>query len=396
MPPLQIYLDSSDFSNLAAGRVAPEIVGQLESLRAAGKIELRFSFVHVAEAAPVDVQYLRSGISRLHSIHHLCWPHAVMAQADVLQMKAEQLGSGRLIPFNVLKDDGDWFPRDVSDDPDLALRSREDLLRDILTERKVSRQQRRLYLRHGFLTPKGARAIIESEDALIDAIKREFPLDRSAKAAIRGYVRGEISGAAAMQSVIKSIRDLTVFASWLETQWASTSRTTIWLHQTGLKQQQSWMARAEDLKQSAERSRDAGLDKEQFLKIGNRALNEAQARAVTQLAAAALDDRKVSITPEALSNAAYLAPGTTLLAALLFQVARATYLQPAEGGRAPKKSDFGDLAHCIYLPYVDLFRADAFMTDTIEKATSALSKRVARNLPELMTMVLEKLAGKQS
>jgi hypothetical protein len=64
-----------------------------------------------------------------------------------------------------------------------------------------------------------------------------------------------------------------------------------------------------------------------------------------------------------------------LLAALLFQVARATYLQPTDGGRAPKKSDFGDLAYCIYLPYVDLFRADAFMTDSIEKAAPALSKR---------------------
>jgi hypothetical protein len=365
----QVYLDSSDFSGIADQKVAPEVVEKLVSLRAAGKIDLRFSVVHVAEAAPIAETYLSSGQSRLRCIQRLCWPHALSAHSDLLELEGKQLRTGTIIDAEVFHDDGNWFPKDVSD---IALTSREELLRDVIKGRSATRTQRRALKRlyftsAGQLTARGSSAIIESEQALVDAIAAEYPINAAAKDAIHGYVRGTVSGAVAIQSVIASARDLTVLSEWLENQWSSVSRMTAWLHETGAKQEQSWKVMATSLRDSATRFTESGMDEKSFWDIGALALKRVEATAIVRLASGMVGDDVAAFTPQAVANADYLAPSISLMSALIFQLARATY-SGSDDARAPKKSDFGDLSHCVYIPYVDFFRTDGFMADMIKKA----------------------------
>jgi len=55
MRPLVVYLDSNDFSNLSKAPLSPDLQSlhdRLLDLRDRGAITLRFSMVHVLEAAP--------------------------------------------------------------------------------------------------------------------------------------------------------------------------------------------------------------------------------------------------------------------------------------------------------------------------------------------------------
>ena len=60
-------------------------------------------------------------------------------------------------------------------------------------------------------------------------------------------------------------------------------------------------------------------------------------------------------------------------------IARRTGLTPWSP-RKPRASDLGDILHCCYLPFVDVFRADSFLAPIIVDA----------NLP-LKTVVVGKL-----
>ena len=47
-----------------------------------------------------------------------------------------------------------------------------------------------------------------------------------------------------------------------------------------------------------------------------------------------------------------------------------------ESGREPKVSDFVDLIHALYIPYVSYFRADRYMCCVLQPLAEALNTRV--------------------
>ena len=51
--------------------------------------------------------------------------------------------------------------------------------------------------------------------------------------------------------------------------------------------------------------------------------------------------------------------------------------------RKPKISDFGDFMHCVYLPYVDVFRVDGFVEPIIRALKLPYGTAVVGNLMEL-------------
>jgi hypothetical protein len=51
-----------------------------------------------------------------------------------------------------------------------------------------------------------------------------------------------------------------------------------------------------------------------------------------------------------------------------------------KGARVPKRSDLGDILHCLYIPFVDVFRADGFMANAIRSANVPTVKKVSASL----------------
>ena len=64
--------------------------------------------------------------------------------------------------------------------------------------------------------------------------------------------------------------------------------------------------------------------------------------------------------------------------------------------RAPKNSDFPDAVHAMYAPYVQIFRADAFMAPHIQKLTKRFGTAVVSKLEELPSTIQEQCGVKDS
>jgi hypothetical protein len=60
-------------------------------------------------------------------------------------------------------------------------------------------------------------------------------------------------------------------------------------------------------------------------------------------------------------------PGLQTIVALCANLGRLAGIT-SSNNRTPRISDFGDILHSLYYPYVDVFRADAFMASVIKEA----------------------------
>jgi len=123
--PLLVYLDSSDWSNLAASS-GPEpfearekwsdVRLQLLAARDAGKAELRFSQPIIVEAYATSAVHHAQGLARARAISNLCGPLCLLEVNTLSRAEARRLAVGGLQPFDrttALRDDGGWHP-----DPD--------------------------------------------------------------------------------------------------------------------------------------------------------------------------------------------------------------------------------------------------------------------------------------
>ena len=63
--------------------------------------------------------------------------------------------------------------------------------------------------------------------------------------------------------------------------------------------------------------------------------------------------------------------------------------------RPPKESDFGDMIHSAYMPYVDIFRADGFTADALKQLKSARTTVVVPRLTELIPEIQKKIEATQ-
>jgi hypothetical protein len=118
MRPLQVYLDSSDFSVLSdSSKRTQEIItleNQLVNWRNAGLIEIRFAYPHLIEAAPIGLQHIEASRYRAQKIAELCQGKALAAQDKIFAAEIRSLIGESNKPNYVFMDDGDWLP-DISD-----------------------------------------------------------------------------------------------------------------------------------------------------------------------------------------------------------------------------------------------------------------------------------------
>jgi hypothetical protein len=59
--------------------------------------------------------------------------------------------------------------------------------------------------------------------------------------------------------------------------------------------------------------------------------------------------------------------------------------------REPKASDFADIVHSLYAPYVDVFRADAYMAPLIASTATHYGTKVVGRLKDIPTAIEEKI-----
>ena len=381
--PLHVYLDSSDFTRLA--QPSPEfapIRQQLDHLVSEGAISICLSAVHVAEAAPIRPEHLKHARLRFHCMRELCGNNVLAAIEDIMDAEAHRIiGAPPIDKLEIYRDDRDWLPRHVA--RDIKFPSREELIASSIAQ--LPRAQRRainrqLLKQDGKLTRSADAAIAQTAIAFSKAVGQQYPLTPAAEKLLRGYVVGTVDGTIAVSAVLESIKDLDVLSAWLDVNWAEVSPINAWVREAAVRMTNGLSTAAEQAKAVWKAQQGSGLGADQIDDICSRVMNDVRRTFPFRIAQSIVGTAASQAIPENY-DCSDLAPSLTVAGDITFAIARMAFAPPYP--RPLKPSDGVDVMHAMYLPHVDVYRADAFMADVIGKVARRYRTRVVGSLLEL-------------
>lgn len=392
--PLQVYLDSNDFSNLSdpvKREPFVEVERQLLVWRDAGLIDLRFSFVHVAEFAPLSSEALQFARRRAECIARLCGSMTFIAHGDLIELEVKALSNGSVLSrVEVLDDQGNWMPRSFRDDLDLP--PLHQTIAELVEDPTMNRAQRRA-IKHryvgdgGRLRPSARTDLNRQLPAALEDLRRSYPMTEKGIRAAKRYYLGTLSKSDVEEMIIGSVRDVQQFMDWYSGHWDTVNPTTEWLRKEGAKMLE-WVAAGMAL-------RERWFALEELIGTPQEALQKRilepfvgmPLRLVESMVRRRLQEEGLSVTTD---EAIRYLPGTWSAARTLAEVLQST-MGRIKTPRKGKRSDFGDGVHCIYLPYVDVFRADGFLAPLIKATKPPFQTTIVGDLNELPAAIEAKL-----
>lgn len=366
--PLRIYLDSSDYSVLSQpGRSERDAPGVLEALRhhiARGDVEVFYSGAHLSEMAPLQPEYTGAADLRASLLAELCGKN-VLVSLDRLMRLEVQFALGKLTRrADPIRRDGEWFPEGVIDLLPRTDAEQADAMREVIGE--FGRAERRKAAKFLLKGGKPKRAIQQgllanARSASLDEVMEKFPMKLQSARVLTRYLVGDATAEAATEAMKESMLDPSWMMKWFEQHHAQLTPFIAWVR-----------GPAQNLVEG-------------LLKLSNQ-IADARERLPSEMVSEMLDDRwpkwQESML-ESLANrvANEIEPGATLAASQIDDacagistavrsVHSAWRTIASEKPRAPKPSDFTDLIHAAYAPYVDVFRADSFMAPHISRYAS--------------------------
>lgn len=421
--PKLVYLDSSDWSNLASATGAGpfahrdkwlDVHRRLVAARDAGLAEFRFSQVTITEAYPTSANHFAQGVARARAIAELCGRLCLLEANTLARREARMLALGMRPPFDraiALRDDNAWHA-----DPDdlrgrlgaaLSLDART-MVRDLMKTdlSRISKRARR-QIEDALVDSRG-RLVGAARDRLLDpavaeevqkaaAEKLGLPADTAGFDVLGRVMAGELPPDAADEWVIGLLRDLPTFFSVVRTQERA-DQFFGYLRKAGQNIVVPLAEAADNMKKFAS---EYGLDTLRQLQGDRPFLDTGDFRATTRerIISRLWESERKRRGPEPRvrgeawfkhvngspfgslpSLDAFLAGGTALMGKT-----SVPSMQPYRG----RESDAGDVSHMSYLPYVDVFRCDRGNSQIAQAVISELmlSARVAPTIEDLLALI---------
>ena len=139
--PLQIYLDSSDFSTLSDPARLDEktiaVKNKLQSYADRSLVQFRFSIVHVSEAAPLGPSAQQAAERRSKVMHQLCGSNSLVTTYEIQEAEIAQVPD--FSPFSI----GRWYPPIEDLLPKFIISDLKKTLHEELRSAGLNREQRR-------------------------------------------------------------------------------------------------------------------------------------------------------------------------------------------------------------------------------------------------------------
>ncbi len=395
--PLQVYLDSSDFSVLSDTKNRTEkhddIEQRLMSWQAAGAIQLRFSYAHVVEAAPTTATSLEVARDRFRCIQRLCGKACLADPYALFEAEIRLLGELELAEndLRVYRDGGDWTPSIDSSEigpPSTTTRFREEFDSMGLARAPRRKLERELFDQNGGLRLAARPRLRAMSPSFIEQASHQYPLTQKALRDLSDYSLGIGSREKATQGIMDSLNDLESFGEWYARDWERVTPLSQTLRQDGERLRESMLKLAEDVRQICEHHNRDGQSTElvatELQKAFQTVLRDRPTAFIRKLAAEQGFD-----LPQTIENV-WRAASLMTVAHLTCHVGRLSALIP-KGVRKPKTSDFGDILHAAYLPHVDIFRADGFMANAIADAKLPCNATIVGKLTDLPMAIERRL-----
>lgn len=388
---LNVYLDSQDFSRFADPwrTESQETYQRLLDATKAGKIVCRFSAIHIMEALHISADDKKHALRRAEVIRNLCGSHCLLFWQDLVVAEAEAVISEvSFTKSKALLDNGQWaaipqfdpkaFRRDFQD----ALKKQKNEINSQLIQANVSRSERRRRLAD-VKAGKLPGTSLEATEALMkngmndlsDDAKRlmDHVSPRDMHALLRG--RGSLGGV--REGLSSVLLDLPTFFNrhydgavglqqafgMLRRIGADISRATLEARtamdeMADLSGPQAAKAKARhSLKKFQQKTREKILKR----------IWEVEGLKSKGISFAVWEASVIASKPGAIPSVDALVEGLSI------------HLQryaSAGANRNLEDSDFGDMFHMIYMPYVDAFRCDV----NAKQVAAPIAKRLGVRL----------------
>lgn len=390
--PLKICLDSADYSFLSDPHKADIAAAPLHKLLGwinEGKVIAYFGLSHVIESAPIHKtsDQLCLSAARFRIIQKICGPNCFL---DIFSLLKAELCKEEAAGYpEILRSDGHWFPPIG----DIELPNAKGVFESKLSEAPLNRHQRRTA--KAKLFKKGNRLSDSIQNGIRESfgnidIRSQFPLTDEAFSVFSEYLCGNTTAIQVRDALKGSLSDLNCFAKWYITHWNDVSPTSRWLRESGTKTQENLIKMHKTLLDV--RDVTTVLDAQRFNSLLQNELKKMSQQLITEtansirqaFATSAVDSPKTLPTWD--NTPSYL----TLISvfASLLQLTALAINQP----RKPKQSDFGDVIHTLYLPHVDLFRADGFASEAIKNTKLPWETKICSSLDQLIFEIEKKLS----
>lgn len=401
--PLQIYLDSSDFSNFADPRGSetyPEVERELVEWSDAGLIEIRFSYLHIVESSPVRPEYIPASKARMAKIKQLCGQKCIRSTISIIEREISSPGAWRTPDYLdwIFPDDGNWFPN--IDDLDTDLSINEMLRREIKTS-GADRASRRKLEREWFDSRGDLKAAAKEEfrrnqPRVIEQFQQKFPLTAEAAKEIGDLMLAEVDKAAVQAKFLKAIgHDVSLWPAWYENHWDRVAPITDFLRSSGRNINAGFSTALEKMKELRADWEAKGYPVEGLVRIAEQSFEDGaatmQANIVRRLSSELAIDPSIGDGEDPWQTR----PGLTMALSVQRQSAR-RIIGLGGNPRKPGDGDFGDVLHCVHLPFVDFFRADGYSASVIAEVKPPFSTKVVPKLTQLPELIRSRLEQQEA
>ncbi|MDM8193819.1 hypothetical protein EVS84_03670 [Pseudomonas koreensis] len=384
--PTLVYLDSCDYSALSKTKLADSEAQQLTTLKAlklSGEVLFVFSGAHISEMSPLDRQYSTAAVERINLMVELCGRNTLISFDRLMKAELSRLVTRSPQPVNALDKNGEWFPDMGSlisplDDLDVA-----GTLQQEMSKHALNRKMRRV-LKAGTTNKDGNfRSDMEKRFGQTDysELTNKVPMRPRDFTVLKNYVLGRATRGEANKAFLESLRDPSYMAQWFIHHHHQLGSIVEWVRRPARQLLESCEETLTELREQLaelpESDRAAafkGVSGTNWEKLKQRGMIDIVNRLLTQLlpGVSACDDSK------AIEE---YCPGIYICINTFYDSLQNSF---AARPRALKASDFVDIIHSLYIPYVSYFRADRYMCSVIQPLTMHFETQVVASTANLI------------
>lgn len=366
--PTLIYLDSCDYSALSKPQLSKLEAQQLASLRAlklSGKAIFVFSGAHISEMSPLAPQYATTAAERTGLMVELCGRNTLVSFDKLMKAELSRLVTRSPLPVDVFDKNGEWFPDMGSlinpiDELDAAEKLRQEMEKHILNRKARRMLKATTTYKNGRLRSDVEKRFGQADYSdLIDKIPmrpRDFRV-------LKNYVLGRASREDANKAFLESLRDPNYMVQWFIHNHQKLGAIVEWVRRPAQQLLASCEASISKLQKllaslpECERtSAIKGVSGKSWKKLKQQGVLDIINHLLSQTfpGAPACDNAK---------DIEDYCPGIHVCINAFYNSLQNSFL---EHSRVIKASDFVDIIHAIYTPYVSYFRADRYMCGVVQ------------------------------
>jgi hypothetical protein len=416
MVPLQVYLDSKDISILAdrergknndqALSTFDFLINQVER----NAIEIRISLFHVAEVLPHSIEYKDAAMRRAKTSKELSRGKALKFFEDVYDLDIIHLTCSKYplpklkFPSYVFDDRSNWLPKTI----DFGMNMKELIKQELTSFVKglpVSRQQQRQIFRKiqnpdGTFKPFGKSILENGRSELMSSFKNNYPITN--KFYEEDYpmllISGKISENEFSLEIINGILDLENLAGWIYESSQHAKSISSLLYDQGSKFSEMISSHRQQANNLYERSKLLGIPEKDSLNILKKSIDKMSIRenVIKQI----INDRKKNIAKHSKSvefietcikSELGQLPFIDSMLSSMYEFSIDRIFQTKNQAKL-SHSDYADIQHSGYLPFVDIFSCDSRTANYVRFTSQMYKTEVVSNFNNLKSVIENRIA----